>query len=177
MVLIYKINLILFFNLLPLIFVFGELTRHFKEFLDKNYGGEVGGQLNRMDMGGYLYGSFGGKEGDNDTIVNEPVIFVHGVTLRAGVFVSHRNYFLGKGYSTSEASFDTHKNNFLKIILKLYATTYADGGHTPFYMNELECSSVKQIREFILAVHNYTEKTGRDKITGSFLLKYFSQFE
>ncbi|CAK5044111.1 unnamed protein product [Meloidogyne enterolobii] len=137
----------------------------------------MGGQLNRMDMGGYLYGSFGGKEGDNDTIINEPVIFVHGVTLRAGVFVSHRNYFLGKGYSTSEASFDTHKNNFLKIILKLYATTYADGGHTPFYMNELECSSVKQIREFILAVHNYTEKTGRDKITGSFLLKYFSQFE
>ncbi|CAK5033844.1 unnamed protein product [Meloidogyne enterolobii] len=72
MVLIYKINLILFFNLLPLIFVFGELTRHFKEFLDKNYGG-VGGQLNRMDMGGYLYGSFGGKEGDNDTIINEVV--------------------------------------------------------------------------------------------------------
>uniref|UniRef100_A0A915P2S7 Lipase n=3 Tax=Meloidogyne TaxID=189290 RepID=A0A915P2S7_9BILA len=44
-------------------------------------------------------------------------------------------------------------------LRQLYATTYADGGHTPFYMNELECSSVKQIREFILAVHNYTEKT------------------
>jgi len=24
-------------------------------------------------MGGYLYGSFGGKEGDNDTIINEVV--------------------------------------------------------------------------------------------------------
>ncbi|KAL7079231.1 hypothetical protein ACQ4LE_001846 [Meloidogyne hapla] len=142
-----KISFILFINLLPLFYVFGELTRHFKEFLNKSYGGGrdkyLVGQLDRMDMGGYLYGSFGGKEGDNDTIRNEPVIFVHGVTLRAGVFVSHRNYFLGKGYSTSE----------------LYATTYADGGYTPFYMNELECESVKQIREFIIAVHNYTEKT------------------
>jgi len=55
--------------------------------------------------------------------------------------MSHRQYFLQHGYSPSE----------------LYATTYADGGATPFFDNKMSCTSVRQIRDFISAVHEYTQ--------------------
>uniref|UniRef100_A0A914EE93 Triacylglycerol lipase n=1 Tax=Acrobeloides nanus TaxID=290746 RepID=A0A914EE93_9BILA len=93
-----------------------------------------------MDMGTHGMGSFGGKENDNDTIYNRPVIFIHGVTLRAGVFLGHKEYFMKQGYKNSE----------------LYATTYADGGYTPMYYCSMKCEHVKIVREFIEAVYKYS---------------------
>uniref|UniRef100_A0A914QD24 Triacylglycerol lipase n=1 Tax=Panagrolaimus davidi TaxID=227884 RepID=A0A914QD24_9BILA len=88
-------------------------------------------------------GSFGGKVWSNDTIKNQPVIFVHGLTLRAGVFIPHYYWFLNKGYSPGE----------------LYATTYADGGITPFWSKPMYCADVKQVRNFIKQVHEYTNSS------------------
>lgn len=55
------------------------------------------------------------------------MIFIHGVTLRAGVFLGHKEYFMKQGYKSSE----------------LYATTYADGGYTPMYYCSMKCEDVK----------------------------------
>ena len=50
------------------------LTDHFIEWLNKNRFEPY--NFNRADLG--PRGSFGGKENDDDTVVNEPIIFIHG---------------------------------------------------------------------------------------------------
>uniref|UniRef100_A0A914DKZ8 Lipase EstA/Esterase EstB family-containing protein n=1 Tax=Acrobeloides nanus TaxID=290746 RepID=A0A914DKZ8_9BILA len=120
-----------------------EFTEHFRDYLTTNFGDDFEANVERIDMGIYNVGSFGGKLNDNDTIVNRPIIFVHGVTLRAGIFLAHRDYFIKKGYKPSE----------------LYATTYADGGITPMYHCPMRCNFVREIRDFIEAVHKYANST------------------
>lgn len=58
------------------------------------------------------------------------MVFIHGVTLRAAVFLAHRRYFIDRGYSPAEFN----------------ATTYADGGLTLMYWMHMRCSDVKQVR-------------------------------
>lgn len=60
----------------------------------------------------------------------QPIIFVHGVTSRAVVFVGHRNYFISRGYKSAE----------------LYATSYGDGGVTPFMQGAIDCDLIKQVK-------------------------------
>ena len=48
-----------------------ELTEHFSNFLDSRYGKGAASRFERADMGRFRYGSFGGKQSDNDTIVNQ----------------------------------------------------------------------------------------------------------
>ncbi|KAK0399595.1 hypothetical protein QR680_003126 [Steinernema hermaphroditum] len=111
------------------------------EFLEKRYGTETATRLARFDLGGFYMGSFGGKPNSSVTIENKPVIFVHGVTQRAGAFFwTHRLMFEMSGYNRWE----------------LYATSWGDGGVTLMYNEMLKCSHVKQIRDFIIAVNEYT---------------------
>ena len=65
--------------------------------------------------------------------------------------MGHRNYFREQGYTDAE----------------LYATSYSDGGITPFYKNSMRCEDVKLIREFISAVYEYSNETKVDIISYS----------
>uniref|UniRef100_A0A914YI88 Lipase n=1 Tax=Panagrolaimus superbus TaxID=310955 RepID=A0A914YI88_9BILA len=94
-------------------------------------------------MGLGMLGSFGGRTFDTDIIRHDPIIFVHGAGQRAGNFISHYFYFLGKQYNAAE----------------LYATTYGDGGITPIKYKTLACDDVKQIHGLIQAVAAYTNRT------------------
>uniref|UniRef100_A0A7E4ZR93 Lipase domain-containing protein n=1 Tax=Panagrellus redivivus TaxID=6233 RepID=A0A7E4ZR93_PANRE len=128
--------------MLALPMVMSDFTPHFRKFLSKSYGQEVEKSMMRSDMGGGMIGSFGGME-EGDVLRNQPVIFVHGVTLRAGVFVPHRAHFMKKGYNSYE----------------LFATTYGDGGQTPMFSKDMRCEDVVHIRDFIRAVSQYTNST------------------
>ncbi|TMS39339.1 hypothetical protein L596_005881 [Steinernema carpocapsae] len=131
---------------LSLILIFfscqAEFTPDFHDFIVKNYGSEVTTNLTRADLGMFNMGSFGGKEFKEDEIKNKPVIFLHGVTQRAGVYLSHRTYFEEHGYDRNE----------------LYATSWGDGGLTPMYDVTLKCEYVKQVRQFITAVNKYANQ-------------------
>lgn len=59
----------------------------------------------------------------------QPIVFVHGVTLRASMFAPHRQYYMQRGFSSAE----------------LYATTYGDGGVQPLNIKKMECRDVKQV--------------------------------
>uniref|UniRef100_A0A915ER57 Lipase n=1 Tax=Ditylenchus dipsaci TaxID=166011 RepID=A0A915ER57_9BILA len=130
-------------SLLVVATVRADLTPHFRKFLDERYGGEMSSKMERSGTYNLYGGSFGGKKSDNDTLTHQAVVFVHGTTLRASVFAAHKTFFMERGYSESE----------------LYATTYADGGQTPFFSKPMYCTDVKQIREFITAVYEYTNST------------------
>ncbi len=92
-------------------------------------------------------GSFGGKQNDNDILVNEPVIFIHGnsdkalgtVTGQTG-WTSSIKYFLANGYKESE----------------LYAITWgpADAAQAANQYHSREY--LTRIRMFIKAVLEYT---------------------
>ncbi|KAI1699486.1 lipase (class 2) domain-containing protein [Ditylenchus destructor] len=118
----------------------GKLTEHFRGWLDENYGRDTGAKLERSEKYQLPGGSFGGRKDDDDVIKNQPVIFIHGTTLSAQSFLPHRKYFLERGYTEAE----------------LYATTYGDAGRTPFFSKPMYCEDVQQVREFITAVHEYT---------------------
>ncbi|OZC08986.1 triacylglycerol lipase [Onchocerca flexuosa] len=79
---------------------------------------------------------------ENDPINKRPVLFVHGAFSRAAIFLKHREYFIYKGYSWSE----------------LYATSYGDGVNSAIF-DGVHCKYVKQIRQMLLAINNYTGKT------------------
>jgi len=123
--------------------VSSTFTPHFEAYLRNNYDDGFDKQMTRSDMGIGLMGSFGGKQSDNEEIKQKPIIFVHGVTLRAGIFTGHVQYFHRAGYSMAE----------------LYGTTYGDGGITPMFSKAMQCDDVKQIRRFIEAVASYTNST------------------
>uniref|UniRef100_A0A1I8ASG2 Lipase domain-containing protein n=1 Tax=Steinernema glaseri TaxID=37863 RepID=A0A1I8ASG2_9BILA len=117
-----------------------EFTADFEDFLVKRYGNEVAYNLARRDLGNFFLGSFGGKPNSTVALQHRPVIFVHGVTQRAGGFVAHRFSFQMDGYNPWE----------------LYATSWGDGGLTAMYNEVLKCAYAKQVRQFIIAVSEYT---------------------
>ncbi|VDK72096.1 unnamed protein product [Litomosoides sigmodontis] len=98
--------------------------------------------LERIDMGLDHWGSFGGKLSENDPVNNRPALFVHGALARAAVFLAHREYFIYRGYSWSE----------------LYATSYGNGINSAIF-DGVHCKYIKQIRQMLVAVNNYTGKT------------------
>uniref|UniRef100_A0A914YW73 Uncharacterized protein n=1 Tax=Panagrolaimus superbus TaxID=310955 RepID=A0A914YW73_9BILA len=104
------------------------------------YGKAMQEKLERIDMGLGMLGSFGGKTLTTDVVRNRPVIFVHGITYRAGNWVPIHLHFSLNGYNSME----------------LFATTWGDGGITPLCEKTFTCEDVKQIRDFIIAVTEYT---------------------
>uniref|UniRef100_A0A0N4Z5D7 Lipase_3 domain-containing protein n=1 Tax=Parastrongyloides trichosuri TaxID=131310 RepID=A0A0N4Z5D7_PARTI len=121
----------------------GEFTKHFRDYVIQNFNQSILDMIERRDMGLALLGSFGGKLDDSERIINKPAIFIHGTTLRAGVFLQQRNYFLNRGYNNGE----------------LYATTYGDGGLTSFGYKTMNCHDVKVVRNLIIVVSQYTNST------------------
>ncbi|GMT21598.1 hypothetical protein PFISCL1PPCAC_12895, partial [Pristionchus fissidentatus] len=92
-------------------------------------------------------GAFGGKhQASSRGGKHEPVLFVHGVSSRAGEMMKKAaGYFKTQGYHQSE----------------LYATTYENGGKgdkTSWTKYNMKCSSVKQVRAMMVAVHEYTKR-------------------
>ncbi|VDK88476.1 unnamed protein product [Litomosoides sigmodontis] len=120
-------------------------TNDFNAWLTKFYGSDVQATLNRADLG--RAGSFGGKRYRNQTLANDPVIFVHGVSNTAGEQpFSGAKFFIAFGYDWSE----------------LYATTYANGSQgslTQWAKYTMECKYVKQVRGLIVAVRLYTGRS------------------
>jgi len=122
------------------------LTDHFISFLNEsNY--EFYG-FNKTEFYG---GSYGGKISDEDSIINQPVVFVHGngdlaagrdEDLQSG-FKYSIQYFLSKGYKRSE----------------LYATTWGYGD-VPHELQHYHADVyLIYVRKFIDAVLEYTNAT------------------
>jgi triacylglycerol lipase len=131
----------------------GGLTSHFRNWLSANGYNQY--DFPRLDLIG---GSYGGKVSDTDTVVNQPVIFIHGNsdkalgdTLPQTGWTSSVNYFLSKGYKSSE----------------LYATTW--GPANPFSSPQQYHSKayITKIRAFIEAVLRYTGASKVDIVTHS----------
>uniref|UniRef100_A0AC35TWL8 Lipase_3 domain-containing protein n=1 Tax=Rhabditophanes sp. KR3021 TaxID=114890 RepID=A0AC35TWL8_9BILA len=117
-----------------------EFSPDFENFIRINYGKKALSDVERLDMGMAMIGSFGGRSNQTEETYRNPVIFVHGTTTRAGIFLPHRNFFLANGYQEGE----------------LFATTYSDGGMTGLYQKTMNCEDVKIIRNLIKYVSNYT---------------------
>jgi hypothetical protein len=130
------------------------LTTHFRNWLTANgYGGY---DFARTDLSG---GSYGGKLNDTDTVVNQPVIFIHGNSDKAldtGVagqtgWSASIDYFLSQGYKSSE----------------IYATTW--GPANALYSSQQYHSKdyLTRLRAFIQAVKAYTGATKVDIVCHS----------
>ncbi|KAI6170096.1 hypothetical protein M3Y98_01204000 [Aphelenchoides besseyi] len=120
-------------------YVAATFTEGFKKFLTITYGEQVATNLTRSDFG--ERGSFGG---DNRSYTqktrNTPVIFVHGMTNVAGDYHEAFDLWMSRNYTPAE----------------IYSTTYGPQ-NTPINMTcELSCDYVKQIRQLIIAVSDYT---------------------
>ncbi|KAI6223874.1 hypothetical protein M3Y95_00822700 [Aphelenchoides besseyi] len=120
-------------------YVAATFTDGFKKFLTKTYGEQVATNLTRGDFG--VRGSFGG---DNRSYPqktkNIPVVFVHGMTNVAGDYHEAFDLWMSRNYTAAE----------------IYSTTYGPQ-NTPINMTcELSCDYVKQIRQLIIAVSDYT---------------------
>uniref|UniRef100_A0A0N5A886 Lipase n=1 Tax=Syphacia muris TaxID=451379 RepID=A0A0N5A886_9BILA len=126
-----------FVVLLPFGLVVAEFSKDFQNWLDETYGLKF-----RSDLG--ARGSFGGKSERNETISNQPVVLVHGLSSTAGDNMLEMAKYLNKlGYKWSE----------------LYATTYGNGDQgNPLQWSQytMQCFYVKQIRALIVAVRLYT---------------------
>ena len=124
-----------------------SLSLHFVEWLLQHP--EHDGDFVRADISG---GSFGGLISDQDCVLVDPVIFVHGNSDRAlggfGGWEPVRDAFLDAGHRSAE----------------LYATTYgpADPALSAQYSHTQEY--VQHIRSFIEAVLSYTEAEKVDVI-------------
>lgn len=60
------------------------------------------------------------------------------MTLRAGVFLEHRKFFMSNGYGHGE----------------LFATTYSDGGLSSLFVKKMECKDIKQVA-FSVEITNF----------------------
>ena len=131
-----------------------QLTSHFQNWLNANgYGGY---NFVRSDLG--ANGSYGGKANSSDTVVNQPVIFIHGnsdsALGRSSTMTGWNasiNYFLSQGYKTSE----------------LYATTWGDANPALSAYQYHSKPNLQKIRAFIQAVKAYTGATKVDIVTHS----------
>lgn len=149
-----KVIFILLSCLLFSIPSFATITPNFQTWLNAN--GYSGYNFARTDVG--TNGSYGGKSSAADTVVNQPVIFIHGnsdAALGVGVgatgWTNSVNYFISQGYKTSE----------------LYATTWGDAN--PLYSaNQYHSKpNIEKIRAFIQAVKAYTGASKVDVVTHS----------
>jgi hypothetical protein len=130
------------------------LTSHFRTWLTNNgYGGY---DFARDDLVG---GSYGGKASSTDTVVNQPVIFIHGNSDKAvgtsgtttSGWTDSIQYFLNNGYKTSE----------------LYATTWGPANSAYSSQQYHSKTNVMRLRKFIEAVKAYTGATKVDIVTHS----------
>jgi pimeloyl-ACP methyl ester carboxylesterase len=129
-------------------------TSHFRTWLSAN--GYDAYNLVRTDLVG---GSYGGKASSTDTVVNQPVIFIHGNSDKAiGTGTAGQSgwnasieYFQSKGYKTSE----------------LYATTWgpADASMSAYQYHSK--TYVMKVRKLIEAVRAYTGAAKVDVIAHS----------
>ena len=127
-----------------------QLTSHFQSWLNANGYGSY-------DFN-YSGNSYGGKASASDSVVNQPVIFIHGNSDAAlgqsstlTGWNSSINYFISNGYKTSE----------------LYATTWGDANP---YLSAYQYHSkpnLQKIRAFIQAVKAYTGASKVDIVTHS----------
>ncbi|RJS20028.1 lipase [Corallococcus sp. H22C18031201] len=130
-------------------------TSHFRQWLSDN-GYEPTYNLIRDDLSG---GSYGGKSSASDTVVNQPVIFIHGNSDKAvGTGTAGQtgwnaslDYFLANGYKTSE----------------LYATTWGPANAAMSAYQYHSKTNVIKVRKFIEAVKAYTGATKVDIVTHS----------
>jgi triacylglycerol lipase len=130
-------------------------SSHFRQWLSAN-GYEPQYNLVRDDLAG---GSYGGKASGTDTVVNQPVIFIHGNSDKAiGTGAAGQSgwnasieYFLSKGYKTSE----------------LYATTWGPADALLSAYQYHSKTNVMKVRKFIEAVKAYTGAAKVDIITHS----------
>lgn len=133
---------------------FATITSDFQTWCNANgYGGY---DFARTDLG--ASGSYGGRVSAGDTVVNQPVIFIHGnsdAALGAGVgatgWTSSINYFISQGYKTSE----------------LYATTWGDANPALSAYQYHSKPNIQKIRAFIQAVKAYTGAAKVDVVTHS----------
>ncbi|MCE9668711.1 lipase family protein [Myxococcus stipitatus] len=122
------------------------LTTHFRSWLSAN--GYSADNFARTDLVG---GSFGGKESSTDTVVNTPVIFIHGNSDKAvGTGTAGQSgwnnsieYFLANGYKSSE----------------LYATTWGPADIMQTANQYHSKPNIMHVRRFIEAVKAYTGKS------------------
>jgi triacylglycerol lipase len=120
------------------------VTSDFRQWLTAN-GYEPQYNLVRDDLVG---GSYGGKASSTDTVVNQPVIFIHGNSDKAigtgsagqSGWGASVDYFLSKGYKTSE----------------LYATTWGPASASLSAYQYHSKTNVMKVRKFIEAVKAYT---------------------
>jgi triacylglycerol lipase len=133
---------------------FATVTPHFQTWLNANGYGAF--DFARTDLG--ANGSYGGKANSSDSVVNQPVIFIHGnsdAALGAGVgatgWTSSINYFAAQGYKTSE----------------MYATTWGDANPLQSGNQYHSKPNLQKIRAFIQAVKAYTGAAKVDVITHS----------
>jgi hypothetical protein len=130
-------------------------TSHFRQWLSAN-GYEPQYNLMRSDLVG---GSYGGKASSTDTVVNQPVIFIHGNSDKAiGTGTAGQSgwnasieYFLSRGYKTSE----------------LYATTWGPASATLSAYQYHSKTNVMKVRKLIEAVKAYTGAAKVDIIAHS----------
>jgi hypothetical protein len=78
----FKRVLQLFFILLFILDLNAEFTPHFRDFLVQHYGRETKQQLERLDMGLLMMGSFGGKLDASENVTNRvsfknPLLYLH----------------------------------------------------------------------------------------------------
>ncbi|ATB30162.1 lipase family protein [Melittangium boletus] len=131
------------------------VTSHFNDWLKAN-GYEPAYNLVRADLSG---GSYGGKASASDTVVNQPVIFIHGNSDKAigtgsagqSGWNASIEYFLSKGYKTSE----------------LYATTWGPASAAMSAYQYHSKTNVMKVRKFIEAVKAYTGAAKVDIIAHS----------
>ncbi|WP_224368656.1 lipase family protein [Hyalangium versicolor] len=130
-------------------------TTDFRNWLKTN-GYEPTYNLIRDDLSG---GSYGGKASSTDTVVNQPVIFIHGNSDKAiGTGTAGQtgwnasiDYFLSNGYKTSE----------------LYATTWGPASASLSAYQYHSKTNVMKVRKFIEAVKAYTGAAKVDIIAHS----------
>jgi len=135
------------------------LTSHFRNWLSAN--GYSTYDFPRDDLvSAYTAGSYGGKASSTDTLVNQPVIFIHGnsdmavgdpaSSTQTG-WTASLNYFLAHGYKTSE----------------LYATTWGPADSLQASQQYHSKANVMKVRKFIEAVKAYTGAAKVDIIAHS----------
>ncbi|MFP2926129.1 lipase [Pyxidicoccus sp. 3LG] len=130
------------------------VTAHFRQWLSDN--GYSSYDFVRADLSG---GSFGGKASGTDTVVNQPVIFIHGNSDKAvGTGTAGQTgwnasieHFQSKGYKTSE----------------LYATTWGPANVAMTAYQYHSKTNVMKVRKFIEAVKAYTGASKVDIVAHS----------
>ena len=129
----------------------GGLTSHFVSWLNAN--GYSGYGFARTDLVG---GSYGGRTSAGQSVVNQPVIFIHGNSDRAvggtfGGWSDSLDYFLANGYTSAE----------------LYATTWGDASSAYAAYQQHDEANVMHVRKFIEAVLAYTGAAKVDIVSHS----------